>query len=202
MKPKWGWLGVFVAVSLAFAAGFYWRAEWPWSGSDSEVARFLKAAQAAQNGQAGSASMLPPSLLQAASASGADNFAIATGPVDDDVEGLFVLDFMTGELQCVVLNYRTGRFGGLFRANVMQDLGSDAAKKPKFVMVAGQINFPRGAAAARPGNSVVYVLDTASGAFGAYGLPWRRELAATGRGQMAPMILLDVGRARTAALRE
>lgn len=195
MKPKWGWLGVFVAVSLAFAAGFYWRSVSGTTSPDAEVARFLKAAQSAQGG-------LPPSLLQAASASQADNFAIATGPIDEDVEGLFVLDFVTGELQCVVLNYRTGRFGGLFRANVMQDLASDAAKKPKYVMVAGQINFPRGAAAARPGNSVVYVLDTSSGAFGAYGLPWRRELAATGRGQMAPMILLDVGRARTAALRE
>jgi hypothetical protein len=90
----------------------------------------------------------------------------------------------------------------MFRANVLNDLGVDPAKKPKYLMTTGAINFPRGATAARPGNSVVYVLETTTGNYAAYGIPWRRELAATGRLQTAALVLLDVGMARTAALRE
>ena len=127
---------------------------------------------------------------------------MATGSIDEDVEGLFLLDFVTGELQCAVLNYRTGRFTSLFRANVQADLGVDPAKRPKYLMTTGMINFPRGASAARPGNSVVYVMDTSSGNFAAYAIPWRRELASIGRPQAAAMILMDMGRARTAAIRE
>lgn len=185
----WRWMGV-LALGCAFAVGFGLRG--------------LPVFQAgAMGGPASSADLpawLTPSTLQASTASQAEAFAMATGAIDSDVEGCFMLDFLTGELQCVVLNFRTGRFGGFFRTNVIQDLGSDPAKKPKYVMVAGAINFPRGAAAARPGHSVVYVLDTTTGNFAAYGLPWRRELAATGQGQMAGLVLLDVGRARTAAL--
>ena len=69
-------------------------------------------------------------------------------------------------------------------------------------MTTGMINFPRGASAARPGNSVVYVMDTSTGAFAAYAIPWRRELASIGRPQAASMILMDMGRARTVAIRE
>ena len=63
-------------------------------------------------------------------------------------------------------------------------------------MTTGAINFPRGATAARPGNSIVYVLETTTGNYAAYGIPWRRELAATGRPQAAALQLLDVGTAQ------
>jgi hypothetical protein len=145
---------------------------------------------------------LPPRELHASGAAASESFAIASGAIDEDVEGVYMLDFLTGDLQCSVLNFRTGRFGAVFRANVLQALGSDPVKHPKFLMVSGAINFPRGASAARPGNSVIYVLDTTTGNFAAYGIPWRREIAATGRVQSGALILLDVGRARTAALRE
>lgn len=156
------------------------------------------------------ASMLPGQTLselplQAATATTGGSFAVATGMVDSDVEGLYVLDFVTGDLQCSVLNFRTGKFNAVFRANVLQDLGSDGAvegKNPTFLLSTGMINFPRGASVARPGNSVCYVLDTTTGSYAAYAIPWRRELAATGRPQSGALMLLDVGRARTLAIRE
>ena len=187
-RRAWRWVGV-LALGLAFAVGFGLRG----------LPLFQPGSMAGTAG-GGLPAWLTPAALQASSASQAESFAMATGAIDSDVEGCFMLDFLTGELQCVVLNYRTGRFGGFFRTNVIADLGSDPVKKPKYVMVAGAINFPRGAAAARPGHSVVYVLDTTTGNYAAYGLPWRRELAATGQGQMSGLVLMDVGRARTAAL--
>ncbi len=140
--------------------------------------------------------------LHAATAVTGDTFAMATGLIDDGVEGLYLLDFVTGDLQCYVLNWRTSRFAAVFRANVVQALGIDPAKSPKYLLTTGLVNFPRGATAGRPGNSVAYVMDTTTGNFAAYGLSWRRELAATGRPQANALILLDVGTARTAALRE
>jgi hypothetical protein len=102
----------------------------------------------------------------------------------------------------VVLNFRTGKFNAVFRTNVIQTLGIDEAKRPKYLMTTGMINFPRGATAARPGNSIVYVMDTSTGNYAAWGIPWRREIAATGRPQADALLLLDAGTARTAAIRE
>src|SRR5688500_16615031 len=59
--------------------------------------------------------------LKAMASHGGDNFAIATGPVDDEVEGLFTLDFLTGDLQCFVPNPRTGAVGGWFKVNIAGD---------------------------------------------------------------------------------
>ena len=52
--------------------------------------------------------------LKATASHGAASFAMATGPVDDAVEGLYCLDFVTGDLTCYVLNPRTGLAAGLY----------------------------------------------------------------------------------------
>ncbi len=145
----------------------------------------------------------PQIPLYASATHSADTLAVATGLVDDEVEGLYVLDYLTGELQCAVLNYRVGKFNSLFRTNVLNDLGIDPAKKrPNYLMVTGLSNFLRGSAASRPGLSVVYVVDANTGRFAAYGLPWRRELASAGRPQQGALVLLDAGIARAAVVRE
>jgi hypothetical protein len=85
-------------------------------------------------GQRGPALSRLPSLadieLKAAASHGADTFAIATGYVDEDVEGLYTLDFLTGDLQCFVVNPRTGATGGWFKANVANVLSVERGKKP------------------------------------------------------------------------
>jgi hypothetical protein len=66
----------------------------------------------------------PPEILLRATAShGAETMAVATGSIDEG-EGLFVLDYLTGELNCFVLNPRANsKFNARFRANVVQILG-------------------------------------------------------------------------------
>lgn len=63
--------------------------------------------------------------LNATASHGASSFAMATGPIDDTVEGLFCLDFVTGDLTCYVLNPRTGRGAGLYKTNVTADLAPE-----------------------------------------------------------------------------
>ena len=143
---------------------------------------------------------VPGHVLHASSASSGEHFSMATGAIDEDAEGVFVLDHLTGVLKCAVLNHRTGKFSALFQRNVSPDLGG-LSKNAKYQMVTGLMNFQRGASIVRPGLSVVYVLDATSGRMMAYGIPWQREAATTGRPQLASLLPIDVLQARTVQVR-
>jgi hypothetical protein len=138
----------------------------------------------------------PQVPLRAMATHGSETMAIATGLIDEG-EGLFVLDYVTGDLFCFVLNPRANsKFNARYHANVVSVLGVEQGKKPNFVMVTGGMDFLRGAALARPGNCVVYVADTITGNFAAWGVPWNRTSAQQGRPQQGALVLLDVGKAR------
>lgn len=147
----------------------------------------------------------PETRLHAATAAQNDTYAMATGFIDEEVEGVYLLNFLTGDLQCSVLSSRLpsmGKFIGLFKTNVIKDLGLDPSKQPAYLMVTGQATFPRGGGAAQPAMSAVYVLDTSSGRFAAYSLPWRRDMASTGRPQIGMLTLLDVAQGPAAVQRD
>lgn len=174
---SWGiWLGG-VAVGLLLAGGL--------------GAAYLLG-QRSQEGFA-----IPETLLRATASHGGQTMAIATGPIDEG-EGLFVLDFLTGELQCFVSNPRGGgKFFARFRANVVVPLGVEQGKKPDYALVTASVDFtPRPAGIARPGSCIVYVCDTNTGNIAAYGVPWNRNAASTNRLQQGALVLLDVAQAR------
>src|SRR5690349_18443388 len=76
-------------------------------------------------------------LLHASATHGGDSMAMATGLIDEGVEGMFVLDFITGELTCQVLNPRTGTLAGIYKRTVSADLGIEQGKQPKYLLVTG-----------------------------------------------------------------
>jgi hypothetical protein len=137
-------------------------------------------------------------VLQAAAGDSSDKFAIATGRVSDTAEGVFMLDGLTGDLQCIVPYTRTGAFGGLFTTNVFADLKIQGTKTPRFVMVTGEANFSGNA---RPGNCIVYVVDASTGNYAAYGIPWNRQMETTGRAQQGKLQGLTSGQARNIMIR-
>ena len=140
--------------------------------------------------------------LHAMGAMGSETMAISTGPVDEEAEGVFFLDYLTGDLQCYVMNPRAGKFTGWFKTNVVKDLPVEKGKKPAYVMATGAWNPTRGGGNARPAQCVVYVCDTNSGVFAAYSFPWVKGTSSTLQTQASPMITLDGGRARSLDLRE
>ncbi|MCL4207572.1 MAG: hypothetical protein KJ000_34235 [Pirellulaceae bacterium] len=145
----------------------------------------------------------PPTLLHATGSHSGESMALATGQIDEDVEGLFVLDYLTGDLQCYVMNPRTFTWGGVFKYNVVRDLGIEQGKKPNYAMVTGAVVFQRGAAARQtPALCAVYVADANTGNFAAYGLGWDRTAARGGVPQQGTLSLLGVGKARTLEIRE
>jgi len=144
---------------------------------------------------------LPQAPLHAVATDHTDNFAIATGAVDDELEAIYFLDFLTGSLKCAVLSTSTGKFTSAFEALVLDDLGVKANQNPKFMMVTGAAGLRRQGGQMQPGNSVVYVAETTTGRVAAYAVPWTRGLATSVMPFKGVLYRLDVLQFRTAAVR-
>jgi len=148
---------------------------------------------------------LPEKPLHASASYASDTMAAATGLIDENIEGLYTLDFLTGELQCAVLSYRAPsmtKFVALHKKNVIVDLGIEKTKKPNYMLVTGVANFQKGGGSNRPGATVAYVIDANTGRYAAYGISWNASTAARGQPQIGPLILLDRGNARQAMIRQ
>jgi hypothetical protein len=144
----------------------------------------------------------PETALHATATDSGETFAIATGFVSDGIEGIFFLDFLSGDMQCWVMHARTGQTGGYFVQNVVADLGVEVGRKnPRYLMVTGQAQMQRGASFMKPCDSLVYVADANTGNFAVYALPWNRQAMAVNRPQQAPMMLVFKGSARNLQIR-
>ncbi len=133
-------------------------------------------------------------LINATAAVTSEKYSIATGVVSEESEGLFVLDHNSGLLQCNVIYPRTGgQFMAQFTINVAETLGT-AGKAGNYMIVTGHAQFPR--ASNRPAAStVVYVMDTATGNYASYGIPFDRVAMNANRPQQGALILLSTGSA-------
>ena len=141
--------------------------------------------------------------LSASAAHGNETIAIATGPMDGNVDGIFLLDFLTGDLSCFVLHPRQGKFTIAFKTNVVKDLPVEQGKKPAYALATGRINVVGQSSNVKPAASVVYVADCNTGVFAAYTMPWASGLTNYNTGLVAaPMNLQDIGKARDLKLRE
>jgi hypothetical protein len=134
--------------------------------------------------------------LHALATHGSDSMAIATGPIDEGVEGVFILDFITGELTCQVLNPRTGTLAGLYKRTVSNDLGVEQGKQPKYLMVTGQIEIRQNISNVKPADSILYVADANTGRYVAYVLPWNKAAFNQNLAQANEIIPIGSGSAR------
>ena len=139
----------------------------------------------------------PDTPLHAVATDRNETFAIATGPLDEDVEALFFLDFLTGNLRAVVLN-KLGVFNAFFDYNVLKDLGVTPAKNPRFLMVTGVANLQRAGAAMQPSRSIIYVAEVTTGNVAAYAVPWNVAMRTRNMPIRQPLIPLDVTKFRAA----
>ena len=61
--------------------------------------------------------------MHASATHGIDKFAIATGLVDNSVEALYFLDFLTGDMRAAVINPKNGKFTAFFTRNIAAEYG-------------------------------------------------------------------------------
>jgi hypothetical protein len=130
--------------------------------------------------------------LDASSAVTSEKFSMATGLMSDRTEALFVLDHNSGLLQCSVMYPRMRQFLGLFVVNVHDALGT--GKGAQYMMTTGMVDMPQ--SNANPvALSFVYVLNTTTGSFACYGIPFNRTFLNSNKPQQGAMVLLATGNA-------
>lgn len=130
--------------------------------------------------------------LDATAALSSEKFSMATGLISDRAEGLFVLDHNSGLLQCSVMYPRLGKFLGLFVVNVHDVLGS--GKGSEYMMATGLVDMP--SSNSNPlASSVVYVLNTTTGTYACYYIPFNRTLMNSNKPQQGNLVLLATGSA-------
>lgn len=135
--------------------------------------------------------MMP--IVDATAAVVSEKYSLATGPVSDDSEGLFMLDHNSGLLQCQVIYPRAGRVMAQYVVNVNQVLGG-GGKGGEYLMLTGRVNFQT--SSNRPAASVVvYVMDTSTGNFAAYGLPFNNSMVNSNQPQNGALQLVTQGSA-------
>ena len=180
-------------VSFGFWAGGKFAS--PTSTSNAAIAFPNSSApnNAALPNQVG-ASSLPPELFRATATHGTSNMAIATGVVSDEAEGIFFLDFLTGDLQCWVYYPRSGVFGAKFATNVRNQLPS--GKNPEYLMVTGGIEPGPTSSNTRPAGIIVYVMDVNEGVFAAYSVPWTRAAENAQQPQTGQLVPIAGGQIR------
>lgn len=109
--------------------------------------------------------------VHATASQGAHNSILATGPLESSsMEYVAFLDALTGDLTAAALNPNSAKFQIMYKRNIAEDFGPPKPKNPKFLMVSGQIEFPR-LAGRRFGQSAIYVMEMTTGRCMAYGLP-------------------------------
>lgn len=146
--------------------------------------------------------MIPEMPLHAVATDSGETFAICTGPISEEVEGIFTLDYLTGNLQCWVVDSRTGAVAGYFMHNVVNDLGMDATRKnPHYLMVTGRTGLRGGGSAVNFSDCVIYVADGNSGNLAGYVVPWNRNLANRGTAQKGPLTPIFKQQARNLNIR-
>ncbi len=119
----------------------------------------------------GIAAIWPHRPLTAATSDRNEKFGMCSVYVAENLEAVFVLDFLTGRLSGACLGKQGGGFVVGFEANVAADLQVKSAK-PQYAMVAGLATI-RATPGTQPAASVIYVAELTSGKVGCYGIPFK-----------------------------
>jgi hypothetical protein len=139
--------------------------------------------------------------LHAVATEGLDKFAIATGAIASDIEALYFLDYLTGDLKAAVINPKTGKFNALFTYNIAGDFPV-AGGTPRYLMVTGITQIPRGRSGFQYADSTIYIAEATSGIVAAYTIPWNSSLHAAGKRQVGALVPLDQIPMRTTFVRD
>jgi hypothetical protein len=144
-----------------------------------------------------SAGVWPSVPLHAVATDRNDSFAMATGCCDEQVEAVYFLDFLTGDLSAAVVSKQTGRFNAFYTYNVTGDLGVGPGRAPRYLLTTGTADLRRsGGKSTSLSRALLYVAELNSGKVAAYAIPWSSSAWNAGQTLRGQFTLLDVGRFR------
>ena len=135
-----------------------------------------------------------------------DAYVMATALIDDEIEGVFILDCLTGELGMSMMGqmgkFQSARIGPFSMPMavrpILYDFGIDPSKNPRFLMVSGLARSQRSAGAHQRSRSLVYVMEITTGKVIAYAFHWTGSVSRGVSGTIVPLdgILLRPGATR------
>ncbi|MEE8450401.1 MAG: hypothetical protein V3R99_00750 [Thermoguttaceae bacterium] len=125
-----------------------------------------------------------------------DQYIMTTAPIDEETEGIYVLDCLTGELGMSLMNPMVGKFYGnqvgafatpLAVRPILTDFGIDPSKNPRFMMVSGLTRTQRSSGSLQLSRSMVYVMEVTTGKVIAYVFQYQGSLARLAGGTINPI---------------
>lgn len=119
-----------------------------------------------------------------------EDVIMCTGLIDNDGEGIFVLDTVTGDLKGWVMDTRSNEFRTGYAINVLDALEVNVNSNPEFTMTTGMQTFRPARGQSQLANIVIYVGESTSGKIAAFGVPWgnaRRSNATPLVGAFVPL---------------
>ena len=137
----------------------------------------------------------PHEPVSAATSDRDTNFGLITVPVRDvtiagvrdTMEGVFVIDYLTGRLQGAVINPRIGKFTSAYFRNLAADFKVDPQANPHYTLATGTIQLAaRGQATWA--NAILYVGELNSGMIHAYAFSYTDNRV---KGAPVPLVLMD-----------
>lgn len=116
----------------------------------------------------------PHEPLQASASDRTAQFGLCTGKINsiDPIEGIYVLDFLTGQLKGAVINRQIGKFTAFYFRDVAKDLAVDPQSKPSYAFVTGTAQLTA-QGSGPPATDLIYVAELSSGKVAAYTYLWR-----------------------------
>jgi hypothetical protein len=130
----------------------------------------------------------------AATSDRAVHFSMMTVPVTDaangivdPLDGVFVLDFTTGQLKGAVLNRQIGKFASFYFRDVAKDFDFKPNQIPEYCMVNGYAQIPI-QGGRKMASGMIYLSELASGKVVGYCFPWQEQ----GLGVPGQLIPIDV----------
>lgn len=120
----------------------------------------------------------PGSMMDAAARGEA--ISLVTGQIEPNVEALFGLDHLTGNLFCWIVDLKSGQVGAVFSCNVRDALGN-AQGDADYAVTTGYVEFRLGRTGnERPADCVVYVGEGNSGRIACYTLVYNKQAMSNG----------------------
>jgi hypothetical protein len=135
------------------------------------------------------ANFWPHEPVHAGTADRDDKFGLVTCPVSfvDGTEGIFVIDYLTGQVKGGMVNPRMGKFTNFYFRNVAADFNVDPKAEPHYAMVSGTRGQNIGQAGRTLAAGTIYVAELTSGKVVAYTFPYVELRQPAAPVQMTPM---------------
>ena len=112
--------------------------------------------------------------------------------IDDPIDGVFILDFLTGQLKGAVMNRQAMRFTSYYMRNLADDFGVKGDEDPHYCIVSGYSQMPAGNGVTFA-SGVLFIGELTSGKVAAYSFPFNEA----GSGGVVPLTLLDAFQFKT-----